>query len=635
MIARREDLLSMNTEVLVALSNRGVVNRAMRDTADAPPLVEETEKGIRAVFETGQTVELASGSSLTESSCTCGATTICRHRIALVLAYQSGIPDVAPQPDWSPGEFTDTQLAQALGRTALRKANDHMAMGYTATVHRGSLGHHEVRVDLSHATVRFLVPHNLDHAHSTATRQTAAVTIVLAVWAARHADHTGEDVVHLGGDGLAAAGTQAEYDGALGVVASILNAGAAHLTESLRAELERGLVKLRTGTATWITDATAELLDTVDALAQRHTRYSRRRLCELMVEAHNRATLAGMNEPPIGREASGVDVTPETPIRRTIFTGLGARRGGTIESPEIDTFLYDRAAQTISVWTREASTNLRSDGPGTRTYLIASGSVIAESAVRLAGGRLRFSRTGPKSLAPLPPDPDVWPTLGDRLYITEFAILRRQLADRQPSFTQKRVVGPSVFIVAIAHVGTVDYSPGDQTLRAWVHDASGDRAIIETEFRPECAGALDAVADALRHNINAVSGHVRLRDGELVVDPYALVSDGTILVPQLLPDPQSRTTSSAVATQRDPVVDLIRDALDLMGELAERGLEQPTASAADSADELANRASASRMTDTEQSLRSVANSLRNGAVEDRRKAWIAAATRLVVLSEFR
>lgn len=635
MITRREDLLSMNTEVLVALSNRGVVNRAMRDMAETHPRVEETENGIRAVFETGQTVELASGSSLTESSCTCGAKTMCRHRIGLVLAYQRGTPDVEPRPDWSPGEFTDDQLAQVLGRTALRKAHDHLAMGYTATVHRGSLENPEPRVDLPHATVRFLVPHNLDHAHSSATRQTATATIVLAVWAARHADHTGEDVVHLGGDGPAATGRRAECVVALGVVASILDAGAAHLTESLRAELERGLARLRTDTATWITDATAELLETVDALEQRHTRFSRRRLCELVVEVHNRATLAGRNEPPISREASGVDVTPETPIRRTIFTGLGARRSGTTEAPEIDTFLYDRSAQTISVWTREASTNLRSDGPGTRTYLIASGNVIAESAVRLAGGRLRFSRTGPKSLAPLPPDPGVWPTLGDHLYITEFAILRRQLADRPPSFTQKRLLAPSVFVVAIAHVGTVDYSPGDQTLRAWVHDASGDRAIIETEHRHECAGALDAVADALRHNTSAVSGHVRLRDGELVVDPYALVSDGTILVPQLLPNPPTRTTSSAVATQQDPVVALIRDAFDLMGELAERGLEQPTASAADSADELADRTSALRMTDTEQSLRSVANSLRTGAVKDRRQAWIAAATRLVVLSEFR
>ncbi|MBJ7287511.1 hypothetical protein [Williamsia sp.] len=635
MMTRREDLLSMNIEVLVALSNRGVVNRAMREMADAHPRVEETEKGIRAVFETGQTVELANGSALSESSCTCGATTMCRHRIALVLAYQSGVPDAAPHHDWSPGEFTDEQLADTLGRTALRKAHDHMATGYTATVHRGSRGHPEVRVDLPHATVRFLVPENLDHAHSSATRQAAAVTIVLAVWAARHADHTGDDVVHLGGDGPAASGTQAEYEVALGVVASVLDAGAAHLTESLRAELERGLVKLRIGTATWITDATAELLDMVDALAQRHTRFSRRRLCELMVEVHNRATLAGMAEPPIGREASGVDVTPETPIRRTIFTGLGARHGGTTESTEIDTFLYDRSAQTISVWKREASSNLRSDGPGTRGYLIASGSVIAESAVRLAGGRLRFSRTGPKSLAPLPPDPDVWPTLGNRIYITEFADLRRQLAERPPSFARKRTVAQSVVIVAIAHVGAVDYTPGDQTLRAWIHDSSGDRAMIETEYRPECAGALDAVADALRHHTTAVSGHVRLRDGELVVDPYALVTDGTIIVPQLLPDPPSRTIPSAVVPQRDPIVSLIGDALDVMGELAQRGLEQPTPSTADVVDDLSERASALRMTDTVQSLRSVADSLRAGPVEDRRHAWVAAATRLVVLSEFR
>lgn len=635
MIARREDLLSMNTEVLVALSNRGVVNRAMREVADAHPHVEETENGVRAVFETGQTVELADGSALTESTCTCGAAALCRHRIALVLAYQSVTPAVVPQNDWSPGEFTDDQLTDALGRAALRTARDHMATGYSATVHRGSPGHPEVRVELPHATVRFLVPQNLDHVHSSATRQTAAVTVVLAVWAARHADHTGEDVVHLGGDGAAAAGTQADYDVALGVVASVLDAGAAHLTESLRAELQRGLVRLDTGTATWITDATAELLDMADALAQRHSRFSRRRLCELVVEVHNRATLAGMAGPPIGREASGVDVTPETPVRRTIFTGLGARRGGTTESPEIDTFLYDRSAQTISVWNREASTNLRSDGPGTRTYLISSGSVIAESAVRLAGGRLRFSRTGPKSLAPLPPDPDLWPTLGDRIYITEFADLRKQLADRPPSFARNRVVAQSVFIVAIARVGTVDYSPGDQTLRAWIHDASGDRAMIETEYRPECAGALDAVADALRHHTSAASGHVRLRDGELVVDPYALVSDGTIIVPQLLPDPPSRTVPGAVAPQRDPVVALIADALDVMGELAQRGMEQATPTAAKVVDELAERASALRMTDTAQSLRSVADSLRAGLVEDRRHAWTTASTRLVVLSEFR
>ena len=90
----RPDLLALSPEALVRLANVGLVKRAQKEAASGvlPSLVEEPDGTVVAAARDGATTRLARGVALQQTTCTCGSTQVCRHRIAAVLAYQHQHP---------------------------------------------------------------------------------------------------------------------------------------------------------------------------------------------------------------------------------------------------------------------------------------------------------------------------------------------------------------------------------------------------------------------------------------------------------------------------------------------------------------------------------------------------------------
>ena len=120
----RADLLALDADALAALANRGLVKRAAREVENDPPVLTLSAEGtVGAGFADGVRAELPVG-GLDRGTCSCGAPGICRHLIALVLAYRRAgstaadpaPPEEAPDaPVWSPGEFGDAELSARLG----------------------------------------------------------------------------------------------------------------------------------------------------------------------------------------------------------------------------------------------------------------------------------------------------------------------------------------------------------------------------------------------------------------------------------------------------------------------------------------------------------------------------------------
>ncbi|NUS15554.1 MAG: hypothetical protein HOY69_29870, partial [Streptomyces sp.] len=135
----RADLRALTPDTLAALANRGLVKRAEKDLAAGvgPEVGTSGDGAVRGLFPDGTRTELPPGAGLDAAACSCGAAGVCRHRIALVLAYQRTAEDAPPGAeeavtDWSPGEFGDEALTAALGRAALAAARRARERGYGA-----------------------------------------------------------------------------------------------------------------------------------------------------------------------------------------------------------------------------------------------------------------------------------------------------------------------------------------------------------------------------------------------------------------------------------------------------------------------------------------------------------------------
>ena len=204
----RADLLALTTDALIALTNRGLVKRAAKTIEDgAGPSISEDGDAVRGESPDGVVTELPSG-GLDAATCSCGATGVCRHVIALVLGYQAlaaqcsetqtpdaedGITSAAKFEDWSPGEFTDAELEQRFGSRVLAAARRRLADGYLARVHPATAGDPVPRVELPAGTIRFLVAHDLGYARSDARDDIGTDSVTLAVWAWRRYEELGGD----------------------------------------------------------------------------------------------------------------------------------------------------------------------------------------------------------------------------------------------------------------------------------------------------------------------------------------------------------------------------------------------------------------------------------------------------------
>ncbi|TWP50797.1 hypothetical protein FKR81_19550 [Lentzea tibetensis] len=606
----RPDLLALTPDALAALANRGLVKRAAKELdAGAGPAVEIDADGVvRGTFSDGVSSALPPRTTLDAAVCSCGAPGVCRHRIALVLAYQRscGPADAPPAEVWSPGSVTDDELVALFGEPAVRRADRTRRAGYQAKVRRPTTEDPTAVAELPTCVVSFLVPGDLAFARTDATIAHRDEAVVLAVWAFRVADElglTGSSRFDVGGGPAAAADLRTV--GAL--LEELLEEGAAHASPVLDAtwlRLQRDLV---TRKLHWPAAAIDDLLGQLDAYRARSAAYEAERFAELVTELHARATATGSRS-----EVLGADEPAETPLRRVRLTALGCRM---------------RTEQAADVYFASGEVVLVHRDTALRTArTLAAANVVSESASRSASRvlKLKTSRVAKTSVTPVG---TAWADLPAALVVHDLAQAEAQLAALPPRVVRARVAAELVRVVRIAGVEHVGYDPAAQRVEAVITDVAGRSATVEMTHRSVSPHALDALADALRAGPLHVSGSLRRARGRIVIDPLAVHTESGVVVPDL-----AGTSTSPVlehtTTTTEPISAAVSSALTVLAEAAHRGLHHLPPSLPARLREVAAELH-------QTGLRTSAGLVNAFVEEPAPRTWLAAHLRLLVTAEFR
>ncbi|MFB8006843.1 hypothetical protein [Nocardia sp. NPDC056000] len=632
----RADLLALTDDSLITLANRGIFKRAVKENTATPPEVTESADGtVEAVFPDGTRTTLTPGITLEAAPCTCGSTTICRHRIMAVLAYRTvaadsgdshgtnadlgttiaesgadtgdqapaaniidssveiaaattGTADDAPSTvspptaPWSPAAFTDDELRELLGARAFTAAKKALRAGYRATVRRATDRDPVPAVELSAVTVRFLVPGELGYARADASKGARPDAIALAVWAFRLADtldpaaDTLEVTVGDSADGSTAVAAAATV---LTPLADLLNDGVAHAGPALPAVFSAALRTLDSASARWPHDALTELLDQLTAYRDRSARHDPLHTAALITELVARHRASARDWVPV----LGTEEAARTPLRHLRLTGLGARITGDSESRTVETYLAHPEARIVLTLPVTAAiaegaaaptaTALAARRTGTaRLADLAAGNVVTESAVRSANRTVRLASSRVARTSVLPSTGD-WSTLPPELLITDLDAEAARLTTLAPAVIRPRVHGASLRAVAVESIGEIRYLPGEQRLEATLHAPTGTATITQTHSAA-APGALDALAHTLSGDEGApryIAGFLHRRHGRLHLTPTAVVAGATVVVP-CFADTAHAIGSAAADIHRDPLSEAVTTALALTAEVPHRGI---------------------------------------------------------------
>ena len=406
MTGMRTDLLALTDDSLAAIANRGLLKRAQREVAaGAGPTLVEHEGTVTATFADGVVVVLARGTALDQSTCTCTATAVCRHRVMLAVAYReqfgtSGnggdlVPDEAVSDEAAVGTgpgttaaaapvaFSDQELEEHFGSRTMAVARKAWRAGYRARIRRATPAEPVATVELASCTVRFLVAGELGYARVDAARGTRDDAVVLAVWACRAAERTGrsDPVVDLevGGAGagdVGASGSGAGHSGLepiLPLVADLLADGVTGTGPEIATAVAQARRSLDRANLRWPTDALDELDDQLGAYRDRNARYHPVRTAALVAEAFGRHRCVAGGGASLRVTVLGTEERAETPLRLLRLTGLGARVVSDPGSRTVEVYLAHPEAGVVLALRRRVEVAPVDDDPPSDANVGGSG----------------------------------------------------------------------------------------------------------------------------------------------------------------------------------------------------------------------------------------------------------------------
>jgi hypothetical protein len=650
----REDLLALTPDSVASLANLGLVKRALKEIEQGRgPSISEDDSGVvTGQFGDGAVARLVPGESLRTTPCSCGASSVCRHRVAVALAYRAWAE--AHQPSrpltvdaWSPGAVDDDALAARLGKRTMERASALRKSGVAVEVRRAGALEPTPSARLPTCTVRFLVARDLAYAQCDCTMRHDCEHVALAVWAFRLADARSPDAPQLTVD-LAetrAVGSDHALDLSISLVMELLREGAAQAPPSLAQKLALVKQALDRAGYTWPLTIVEDLEGLLDAYRARSSRYAAGRFAELLAELAARARAASRPGALPAGVVLGLGEAPETKLDHLRLISLGARVEADGREREAEVLLADPDSATVlSLRKRWSFSDGEEppDGPALASRRVASsvtlgalarGQVVTRVARRRANRSvvLGEGRGGMSSVTPQTGSFEVIPT---PIRVSRLAELDRVVRMRAPRLLRPRLVAEDVHVIEVAAVGEVVWLPGAQRLVATVFDADGAPLRLAKPYRAVAPHATDHLAAALAGPVRFVSGRVHRRSGTFEMEPLAISSD-RLIVPDLEPDGHRvDVMHGREPTSIDPVAAAVDAAWSALEGKAHNGLQHGGGEAfARITTQLADAGLSACSSAVAELERRLGGARADGNWDAAAVAWIEAGVRLLIARE--
>ena len=529
----RADLLALTPEALARLANVGLVKRAQKEV-EAGAVVDLTvdaDGTVTAVSKDGATTRLPPRATLAAAPCTCGAITVCRHRLAAVLAYQRqfGGAAAAAAP-WDPGGFTDAEVAATCGAGVVI-ADRLAAAGLTVTVETGVTP----VARLPMATVQFLVPGSLAFAKCDCSKGAGCEHVALAVRGFRQRPDGGLAVFGAAGGAPTGAGASAraavEQWAAQICQFGVAAPGAAERTQGLRA------LAVRERWA-WIADACEDYERAVDRLTAAKASFRAAALTDRVGELLVRARAAAADATGL-RPAwvLGSDAPADVAMEKVRLVALGCRLVADDDRRLASLYFVDPDTATVLVLAKSWADERRNGAELGRLFAssrmaitdLVQGELVTRAARRKANGALDLGASRSMQSTLLPAGGG-WDTLPAPILVRDLRAHARRVAAGPPAVVAPRLIGHGVVVVAIARVERIAVTADRLELVAVVRDAADTPLTLRCDFESVCPGAVDALAAALAAQPRFVAGVLEARADGWRMRPLAVVTTRLIVL---------------------------------------------------------------------------------------------------------
>lgn len=601
----RPDLLHLKPEALAQAANAGIVKRAVRELEGGyrPQWELAADGTLDARFSDGIRTVWPAATPIGQVRCTCGAATVCRHRIIVALAYreaalreaalaeqgaghESAKAPVAPTQ--SPGQASDDTLARLIPATLLARASAARTAGLSITVRRAASGEPCDTARLPSATVRFWAGAALEAARCDCIAGTACEHVALGVWAFRQADEAPTQpaqTVRLGSEG-----TRLSLDTApwVALVEALVLHGVSQGAAPMAQALSHALDASRAINATWLVYLLQDLEQSCGAWLARSASYQATDGLALVAELALRLHAGVL--PGNARAALGLAEPGETELDRLRLVCLGARTTRDGHKRRTRLMLADTDTGTALVVNHEWQVLTDDDeanahaaerlAPGLQLQALSRGQLLARKARRLPDGSLRLAKSRSSDNSTLPQVPD-WSQLAAPLRYDSVRALAAAQQAHPTAQVLPRHAAQRFIVFTPQRIENLGYDPHAQALMAVLYDADDQPLLIRRSHESHNRHALAALAQALsgqQEAVKHVTGLLHWAGSLPVIEPWA-VATNILTVPDFaslavennatlarlplgfLPDESDSPVAKALASLRQVLATLLHHGL--------------------------------------------------------------------------
>lgn len=606
----RSDLLALTLEDLAALTNRGTVKRAAReiDSAEVTFTLAEDDRGeVRVTWSDDVTCTFPAEKTVSQGRCSCVATTLCRHLMRSVLAYQKQaaggeVKPPTPQP-WDPGAITDDQLATHFKKPVLASLQKQFDQGVLVELVRSAKP--TARFHQLACTLRFLVPNDLRYTHCDCAEPAPCSHVPLAVWAFRQLPT--DQVAGILSTQTTDLSVPTELlDAAESLLAELIENGMAGAPSTWKDRLVRAASACQSAELVWPAEVLAELVQQYERYVAHDARFAPDRVSELigewLIRAHairssTRAT------PQVLIRGTSSDHATEIGSARYIGLGCGAeqdRAGVTITA-----YLQDSDSGSVVAISRDFPDPAKdskdlpheycrlAQTPVVRGITLASlgaGQLLLQGGKRSADHRLSVGRA--KASATL--QNYNWEALRAPVLAEDFGELRARLAALPPASLRPRYVAEDLHVIRVASLRAWHFNEASQSVELQIADGREESAHVQHPYHARAREGTEALLNALSDAtsiLRFVAGQVRQGSAGLIIYPICLVFERgghryaiQPWVDRVAPNgkalPSNVKNTDQYLGRANAIDDFPRQLLNQAGELVLLGLRRSDASAA-------------------------------------------------------